>query len=114
MIDVFKLSERAACKLSGVSRTGFRYCQKEKAADAVRLRLKVLASQYPRYGYLMLHGLLKGEGLVVNRKHTYRLYTEGALQVRTELSKTGMFVYMSFVDIVLIISVKSELIPHES
>ena len=67
LIDVFKLSERVACKLAGVSRTGFRYCQKEKADDAVRSSLKVLASQYPRYGYLMLHGLLKGEGLFKTR-----------------------------------------------
>ena len=51
---------------------------------SIRTRLKELAAQYPRYGYLMLHGLLKGEGLVVNRKHTYRLYTEEALQVRTK------------------------------
>ncbi|CAI4152336.1 hypothetical protein ALT1644_440036 [Alteromonas macleodii] len=29
----------------------------------------------------MLHGLLKGKGLVVNCKHTYRLYAEEALQV---------------------------------
>ena len=35
----------------------------------------------------MLHGLLKSEGLVVNRKHTYRLYTEEALQVRTKKRK---------------------------
>ena len=46
-------------------------------------RLKVLAALYPRYGYLMLHGLLRGEGMVKNRKHTYRLYTEEGLQVRT-------------------------------
>jgi len=45
------------------------------------------ASQYPRYGYLMLHGLLKNEGLVINRKRTYRLYTEAGLQVRTKKRK---------------------------
>lgn len=72
-IDAFKLSERVACKLAGVSRTAFRYCHKTKPDSVVRSRLKEMASQYPRYGYLMLHGLLKAEGLVVNRKHTYRL-----------------------------------------
>ena len=87
LIDVFKVSERVACKLAGVSRTEFRYCQKDQSDDSVRLRLKELASQYPRYGYLMLHGLLKGEGLAVNRKYTYRLYTEEALQVRTKKRK---------------------------
>ncbi|WP_415644407.1 IS3 family transposase, partial [Shewanella algae] len=42
---------------------------------------------YPRYGYLMLHGLLRGEGWVKNRKRTYRLYTEEGLQVRTKKHK---------------------------
>ncbi|WP_127924094.1 MULTISPECIES: IS3 family transposase [unclassified Pseudoalteromonas] len=87
LIDEFSLSERVACKLAGVSRTGFRYSLRNKTDDSVRTRLKILAAQYPRYGYLMLHGLLKGEGLVVNRKHTYRLYTEEALQVRTKKRK---------------------------
>ena len=36
LIDVLKVSERVPCKLSGVSRTGFRYCQKGKADDSVR------------------------------------------------------------------------------
>lgn len=35
----------------------------------------------------MLHGLLIGEGLVVNRKHTYCLNTVEALQVRTKKRK---------------------------
>lgn len=41
----------------------------------------------PRYGYLMLHGLLRGEGRVQNRKRTYRLYIEEGLQVRTKKRK---------------------------
>ena len=87
LVDVFKLSERAACQLAGVSRTAFRYQCKGHADFSVRLRLRELASQYPRYGYLMLHSLLKAEGLVINRKHTYRLYTEESLQVRTKKRK---------------------------
>ncbi|KSX98531.1 hypothetical protein APT95_08390 [Providencia stuartii] len=41
----------------------------------------------PHYGYLMLHGLLRGEGRVQNRKRTYRLYIEEGLQVRTKKRK---------------------------
>ena len=37
-------------------------------------RLQALATSYPRYGYLLLHALLRQEGLVINRKRTYRLY----------------------------------------
>ena len=35
----------------------------------------------------MLHGLMKNEGLVVNKKRTYRLYTEAGLQLRTKKHK---------------------------
>ena len=86
-MDAFKLSERVACQLAGVSRTAFRYHPKACVDRPLRARLKELAALYPRYGYLMLHGLLKAEGLVVNRKHTYRLYTEESLQVRTKKRK---------------------------
>ena len=47
----------------------------------------MLAVEYSRYGYLLLHGLLKAEGLVINKKRTYRIYTEESLQVRTKKRK---------------------------
>lgn len=53
----------------------------------MRARLRDLSTEYPRYGYLTLHGLLKAEGLVVKRKRTYRIYTEEGLQVRTKKRK---------------------------
>ena len=87
MIEYHRLSERSACRLVGVSRTAFRYQSVEKKESRLRDRLRELAAQYPRYGYLMLHGLLKAEGLVINRKRTYRLYTEERLQVRTKKRK---------------------------
>ena len=87
MIKVCHLSERTACKLAGVSRTGYRYQSKPARDDVLRSRLKVLAVEQSAYGYLLLHGILKNEGLVVNKKHTYRLYTEEGLQVRTKKRK---------------------------
>jgi putative transposase len=50
-------------------------------------RLKALAQQYPRYGYLVLHHLLRAEGWVRNRKRTYRIYTALSLQLRTKRRK---------------------------
>ena len=76
LINFFDLSERMACRLIGLSRTAYRYRPKKRSDESLRARLKVLAAHYPRYGYLLLHGLLKGEGLVKNKKHTYRLYKE--------------------------------------
>ncbi len=46
-----------------------------------------LARKYPRYGYLTLHALLRAEGLMVNRKRTYRLYCEPGMQVRRQRRK---------------------------
>jgi putative transposase len=87
MKDKFSLSERKSCYLAGLSRTGYRYQAKPKGDELVRSRLKELATKLPRNGYLMLHGFLKQEGLVINKKRTYRIYTEEGLQVRTKKRK---------------------------
>ena len=87
MIEHHGISERAACKLAGLSRTAFRYSAKPSSDDTARERLKVLAEKYKAYGYLLLRALLKREGMVVNRKHTYRLYREEGLKVRTKKRK---------------------------
>ena len=80
-------SERKACRLVGVSRSGYQYQPVGRQDGPLRARLRELSTEYSRYGYLMLHGLLKAEGLVVNRKRTYRIYTEEGLQVRTKKRK---------------------------
>ena len=83
-----KFSERRACRLANVSRTALRHQPKPPLQDkALRERLKAYATQYSRYGYLMLHELLKIDSLVVNRKRAYRVYTEESLQVRTKKRK---------------------------
>ncbi len=46
-----------------------------------------MAAQYPRYGYLLLHNLLKAEPLFINKKKTYRIYQEEKLHVRTKQRK---------------------------
>lgn len=84
LVTVYQLSERSACRLIGISRTAYRYIKRAKPDQKIRQRLKQLAVQYPRYGYLLLHGLLKAEKLVKNKKQTYRIYTEEGLQVRTK------------------------------
>lgn len=87
MTTEYRVSERTACQLVGLSRSGYRYKAKPRCEHPLKARLSELATQYPRYGYLMLHSLLKGEGLVINKKRTYRLYTEQGLQVRTKKRK---------------------------
>lgn len=83
----YRISERRACVLLGLTRSSYRYAAKLSNDDQLHSRLKILASAYPSYGYLLLHGLLKQEGMVVNKKRTYRLYREAHLQVRIKHRK---------------------------
>lgn len=87
LVETYRLSERIACRLVKLSRSGYRYIRQAPSDTQLRDRMKELAKLYPRYGYLMLHGFLKEEGLVRNRKRTYRIYTEEGLQVRTKKRK---------------------------
>ena len=77
-------SERHACRLVGLARSVQQYQPTPKDDAAAIKRMKELASENRRYGYLRLHAMLRREGLVVNHKRTYRLYTEQGLQVRTK------------------------------
>lgn len=82
------LSQRRACQLANLHRSTYHYQTKQPARDvALRVRMKQLATLHSAYGYLILHALLKQEGLVVNKKRTYRVYTEEGLQVRTKRRK---------------------------
>ena len=78
------LSERRGCAEVGLSRSVWQYRPLPKEDAAVVDRLKVLASQNRRYGFLRLPALLRREGLVINHKRTYRLYRQEGLQVRTK------------------------------
>jgi putative transposase len=82
LIEHHRLSERKACHLAGLSRTGFRYTPASSKDTTLLARMKELASQHKALGYPMLHGMLKSEGLVVNPKRTYRLYAAAGLQLR--------------------------------
>ena len=71
-----------------ISRKAVRHAPQRPCRDAELVaHLKALGEQYPRYGYLMLHSLLRSEGLVINRKRTYRLYTELGMQVQIKRRK---------------------------
>ena len=82
-----RVSERRACRLVGFSRSAAWTRLKGRNDGELRARLKVLAEQYPKYGYPTLHDMLAIEGRVINRKRTYRIYREEGLQVRTKKRK---------------------------
>jgi putative transposase len=86
VVSELGLSERRACRVVGLSRSVFHYRSCRPGDSPLRQRLRTLAEQYPKYGYPTLHDMLKTEGLVQNRKRTYRLYCEEGLQVRVPKS----------------------------
>jgi putative transposase len=86
-VQIGMMSERRACRLVGAHRSVVRHRSQRTDDSPLRDRLKALATEYPRYGCLMLHALLRVEGLVVNTKRTYRIYREEKLQVRRKRRK---------------------------
>lgn len=87
MMQGHQLSERKACALAGISRTGFRYRVRPSNDERLRARLVELAGKHKALGYPMLHGMLRSEGLVVNPKRTYRIYSQENLQLRQRKKK---------------------------
>jgi putative transposase len=75
-------SERRACALVGLHRSTSRYASVRVDDKRLVERLHELAADKPRYGYQMLHTLLRREGWAVNKKRVYRLYRASGLTVR--------------------------------
>jgi putative transposase len=78
----YKLSEKRACGLIGITRWINRYQSRRDPQTELRMRLRELAGSRVRYGYRRLTVLLRREGREVNAKRVYRLYREEGLQVR--------------------------------
>ena len=85
--QAYHLSERRSCHLANISRSGYRYQPRVSEDEVLIKRLQVLCAKHPSYGYLFIHNILKTEGLVCNKKRTYRLYKALNLQVRTKKRK---------------------------
>nr|WP_235862897.1 IS3 family transposase [Vibrio ruber] len=76
------VSERRACFLVGIHRASMRYQpQVNREDEALLIRIKELALERRRFGYRRIHCLLRREGIDVNHKRVYRLYSELGLMV---------------------------------
>ena len=83
----FDLSLRRACRVLGFNRSSWHYQSRRVEPKGLVARLRALASKRPRWGYRMLHLMLRREGHVVNHKRVYRLYKMEGLAVRQKLRK---------------------------
>jgi transposase InsO family protein len=84
------VSERRACRVLGQARSTQRH-RARVPDDEPRLvaRIIELATQYGRYGYRRITGLLCGEGWMVNHKRVERLWRREGLKVPQKQPKRG-------------------------
>lgn len=76
------LAERRVCRVLGQSRSTQRY-QRQPPDDEPALTQAIigLASQYGRYGYRQVTGMLRNDGWRVNHKRVERIWRREGLKV---------------------------------
>jgi putative transposase len=82
-----RVSQRRAIRFTGFARSTIRYTTVREPQDALRARIREIASEKPRWGYRFIHNKLRREGWPVNRKRVQRLYREEGLAVRRKGKK---------------------------
>ncbi len=80
--EAYQLSERRACRATGVARALIRYRSRRPPQTPLRARLRELAESRVSFGYKRLHVLLRREGWPVNVKRVHRLYRQEGLALR--------------------------------
>jgi putative transposase len=83
----YQVSERRACELIGLARSSCRYQPKQGDDEALRVALRELALEKPRFGYRRLWVMLRRKDWPVNRMRVYRLCGEGGLAMRRRKRK---------------------------
>lgn len=82
LVQTFQVSQRRACQVADVHRSMARHVSQRSDDAPLSDRLKALANERRRFGYRRLGILLRREGLIVNHKKVYRLYTAAGLNLR--------------------------------
>lgn len=86
--DRLDLSERRACEIVGQPRATQRYEPRVTSDDqALRRRLRRVATDHKRWGYRRAHAHLLSEGWKVNRKRVQRIWREEGLRVPAKATK---------------------------
>lgn len=76
------VSERRACRITGQHRSTQRHMPRCGDRDeGLRVRLRGLSREHPRWGYRRVWASLRNDGWAVNRKKIQRLWREEGLRV---------------------------------
>ena len=84
LLDHYDVSQRRAFLIASLPRKTFTYVPRKPPQEALRRRIRELATARVRYGYKRIHVLLKREGIHVNKKRVHRLYCLEGLQLRAK------------------------------
>lgn len=87
---LYPYSERRVCRALGISRSSLRYAAQPRSdEDALRAAIITLASQYGRYGYRLIAGLLRQAGWEVSHGRVARIWQQEGLRVPQKQPKRG-------------------------
>lgn len=86
LVTTHKMSERRACRLVGQSRSVKRY-RSVKNEEIIAEKVQTIAYEKRRYGYRRIHMILKREGVKINHKKLYRIYSQLGLKVKKRKSR---------------------------
>ena len=76
-----------SCRLAELSRAAWYKRSVAKDQSALRMRIRDIAHQRPRFGYQHIHVMLRREGWLVNKKRVRRLYRLEGLQLRMRIRR---------------------------
>ena len=62
VFEAHKTSERRACRLAALSRSGFRYVRKKPNNDEVKAKLAQIAEDHHRWGFRKMAAILRKQG----------------------------------------------------
>jgi putative transposase len=81
--ELFRVSQRRACRALDLPRSSLRYTPVVRDEQvALARRIEELAGAHPRFGYRRIWALLLREGWSVNKKAVRRLWRQAGLKVR--------------------------------
>ena len=87
MQERFKVNVRRSCRLA-LLRPSVWYAKSEaRDQSALRLRIREIAMDRPRFGYLRVLVMLKREGWEIGKQRVYRLYWLEGLQLRMKVKR---------------------------
>ena len=87
MQERFKISVKRSCRLSLLQPSVWYAKSQARDQSGLRLRIREIAMDRPRFGYLRVLVMLKREGWPVGKKRVYRLYRLEGLSLRMKTKR---------------------------